>query len=88
MKSTIFKHHKLSKYIYPTEIKRNGLKGTLIVGRKSAKDALAKMLGRGVDDSFRESDTAKQWIFSEPLENFRKFQNTKKRKVQKAKQPA
>lgn len=81
MNEQTWKHYKLSKHIYPTEVKCNGLKGTLYIGRVKAKEALEKMLGRSVDDSFRVSDTFSQWVFSEPLENFKKLRNAKKHKA-------
>ena len=62
-----WKHHRLSKQLYPTTIVRSGQgKGHMQFGRELARKALRAMLGRDVSH-MRETDTRGEWVFSEPL---------------------
>lgn len=61
-----WKHHRLSKRLYPTRIISTGTSGSLVVGKIAARQALKKMLGRDVSQ-MRETDTRNEWVFSEPL---------------------
>lgn len=61
-----WKHHRLSKRLYPTRIISTGTSGSLVVGKIAARQALKKMLGRDISH-MRETDTRTEWVFLEPI---------------------
>lgn len=61
-----WKKYRFSRRKYPTRVIKNGDKGVLVIGRKSAEEALKKMLGRDVSH-MRSMDTKFEWVFAEPI---------------------